>query len=78
MVKKQLSRQTNSLCNFMQYVFFEKAGAFSRIFLLKVTLHSVRLLLMQGSHAATPPGSPGVFIENSRTWKVTLVLEIKA
>jgi len=51
-------RQSNSKYNVMHYVFIEKgiglhsvqwglgqAGEFSRIFALKVTLHSVRLLL---------------------------------
>ena len=36
------TRQSNSKHNFMQYVFLKKAGEFLRIFVLKVTLESVR------------------------------------
>jgi len=52
-IGEKQSRQSNSKYNFMQYVFFKKgihivqwapeAGEFSRIFVLKVTLQSVRL-----------------------------------
>ena len=59
LVGEKQSRQSNSKYNFMQYVFSKKvyavyngvwgkapeAGEFSRIFVLKVTLQSIRLLL---------------------------------
>ena len=61
-IGEKQSRQLNSKFNFMQYVFFKKvyavytgvwgkapeAGKFSRIFALKVTLRSERLLLTVG------------------------------
>jgi len=55
-IGEKQSRQSNSKYNFMQHVFFERgihsvqwgipeAGEFFRIFVLKVTLQSARLLL---------------------------------